>query len=609
MGAARSPMPAPRTSSALRPRGRTGPAWPIALVVGLTLLTLLTAQHATAAPRARAAAAPTVAPPEPRCPTSTSNAPVRDFSGKRWSDVNFSNQDLTNANFSNATFERVAFQRANLTGANFTGAKFVDGSGGQTVRTTDFSFATLDRACFQGAQFAATTYFTYASLSCADFSQTDLSGGRAIFGADPLRLGTDTTCRSRFRQAVLNCEFIDQWKLLDLTGATIGACAALLQTASGQAGRDFAGALMAGVRFEGIDLSRSTWAGADLAGASFQEATLDGASKFTGDLSRAAFNRASLKGIDLSNAKLYGANFTQANLENANLQSAFLQANPTGVPPVPTAADFTGAHLKNVNLSGAQLQAAVFTYASLYSGSQGFLQPMPPDTCATIANSCTTSWTGSTCNCSTLKGANLTQTKFTQALVYGVDFTGAGSNATQINGTDFSGAVLVGSNFTGAQWSIDPAQGGAVPILTGAYLQGVKMADAKVDGAVLTGAFVDFGSPGNTSTGNRLFVKLGAAFTSFRGWTGAPAAGACVSLKYYTGFTLPATVGMTCPNGVYRDGGCGVLDPTRLDQSPWRSPSGAGSANPPGFYESAATFEKADPQNNVCNGNTLTLSW
>ncbi len=85
----------------------------------------------------------------------------------------------------------MSFIRANLTGADFSGATFVDT--GNPGRSSDFSFARLDSACFIGAKFQAPTYFTYATLTSVDFSQTDLSNGNAIFGDQPLKFDAAAT--------------------------------------------------------------------------------------------------------------------------------------------------------------------------------------------------------------------------------------------------------------------------------------------------------------------------------------------------------------------------------------------------------------------------------
>jgi uncharacterized protein YjbI with pentapeptide repeats len=363
--------------------------------------------------------------------------------------------------------------------------------------------------------------------------------------------------------------------------------------------------MMAGVVFDGLDLTGSKWNGAVLSGASFQGATLDNATGLAGTatsrslLVQALFNNASLKNVDLSYAQLYGANFTYANLENANLQGAFLSNDTKAVPAINAPADFTGAHLKNVNLANAQLGGTIFNYASFYGGSV----VAPPAVCRTDTKSCP-NVTGGTCGCATASGADLTRANFANAFLYGVDFSG---KSTHINGTDFSGAILISANFSGATWSIDAAAGGARPLLSNAYLQGVDLHDANLSGAVLTGAYVDLGSAQNTKKGNIVALKLGAAYARFRGWSppAAPDAGVCVLVSYDRFSLLPPSAPMTCPDGIQRAGGCGALTP---DNQHWKG-GALGAAASPGYYFYPASFEAADQTNPVCNIGKLSKGW
>ena len=436
------------------------------------------------------------------CPQRPSSAAGRSFENQTLTFVNFARLDLTNANFRGATLKGVSFIRANLTGADFSGATFVDT--GNPGRTSDFSFARLDSACFIGAKFQAPTYFTYATLTSVDFSQTDLSNGNAIFGDQKLMFDASATVRPNFRATVLNCEFVGQWNQLDLTGANIGACRDQLQP-----GHDFSNARMAGVVFDELNLSKSKWAGADLTGAVF------------------------------TNASIYGSGLST-----------------------------------------------------------------PPPTCSTdlSSNGCTV--TGATCSCATLSGANLTGTNFANAYLFGVDFT----TKTVINGTDFSGAILISANFSDANWNVIPTQGGAPPLLSGAYLQGVDMHDANLTDAVLAGAYLDFGVAGSSNQGgNQVFLKLSGGYTSFNGWGEGP--GVCIAVAYGSEnrwSRLPTTNRMTCPDGQRRTGGCGDLDPSN---SNWKSGSTLASAAVPGFYLRDASFEKANPDNPVCNLQSINFDW
>lgn len=549
-----------------------------------------------AAPRSAAASVP-----DQPCPARPSSAPGASYAGKQLAYPNFSRQNLTNADFSGAVLTGASFLYANLTGANFSGA---------TIKTdrlpTDFAFANLTSACFKNVKFQGPTYFTYAALTCTDFSSTDLSAN-VVFGDSPLRFNPGP-CRTAFRNATLNCEFFAQWNALDLSGAVISACNSLIKP-----GHDFSGARLAGVTFDGLDLSGSKWAGAVVTGASFQGSKLDNATGLAGTqgnpslLALTFFNGASLKNVDLSYAQLYGANLTYANLENANLQGAFLTSNTKANPPINSPAVLTGAHLKNVNLANAQLGGAVMNYVSFYGGGATFRTP--PATCSTDVSNCASApVTGGTCSCATAAGADLTATNFSNAFLYGVDFSG---KSTNVNGTNFSGAILVSANFSGATWSVDPQKQGAPPLLSNAYLQGVDLHDANLTGAVLTGAYVDFGAATNPSNGNVIALKLAADYAKFRGWPPSPG-GVCVQVNYGGAppaghfSLLPTATRMTCPDGRQYPGGCG---PLAASTAAWQSGTPLASAASPGYYVNDASFDSADPRNPACNIGIRNRDW
>jgi uncharacterized protein YjbI with pentapeptide repeats len=526
-----------------------------------------------------------------------------DFSGASLDNVFFApslNYDttLTGANFSGASLDNVGFLSVDLTGANFSNATSNATSPGESVA---FYTSTLTKACFIGAQLPGMVMTSDNTLTCADFSHTNLAN--AHFPSS-VKIDTTQPCRTAFRNVTMPCAFVAQWGALDLTGAVLTACHTELQ------GLDLSGARMAQAVLDGNDLTGTTWHGAVLTGASFQGATLDNATGLAAttaqpsDLSGAKFNNASLKGVDLSNTLLYGANFTYANLENASLRGAFLTNNPKANPPG-DAAKFGGAHLKNVNLSGAQLDSVNFSYASFYGSFNG-LAPVSTAPCETDTSKCPTTTTGFTCSCATARGATMVRTIFSNAYLYGVDF---GGSTTTINGVDFSGAILVGANFADATFAVDPSQGGAPPVFSNAYLQGVQFGtEANLTNTSLSGAFVDFGAATNPSNGNIMQILLGTDYTLFNGWE-APDQPVCVQAVYgptgcsssntcYT--VVPTTIPtMTCPDGNTSPEGCG---PTQASNTRWKSPSPIGQATPPGWYLLDATYTQADP-NNACNPN------
>lgn len=532
--------------------------------------------------------------PVPSCPASQV-AGAHDYHGLTLSRCSFNGLDLSNANFQGATLTSVVFIKTNLTEANFTGAVFA--ASGNAALPTDFSFANLTGAKFVGARFNGPTYLTYSNLSCTDFSSTNLATGLAIFGDQPLVLATSGNCRTSFQHTTMNCEFVPQWDQLDLTGANISACANALQTASGTAGHDFSGGMYAGVVFDGLDLTGSKWTGAVLEHASFQGATLDNATGLSGTasnpsrLSATKFNNASVRNVDLSNAQLYGAQFTNADVSNSSFAGSFFSANTAAVPPIETAASFDGAHLKNVNLASAKLQGASFQFASFYGSFGGGTPTLP---CAT---SCARP--GFTCACATASGANLTGTNFSNAFLYGVDFSGA---TTTVDGTLFGSAILTGATFAGVKFQ-QTSQ--AAPDFTKALLQGTTFDNtANLVNVSLAKAFVDFGAASNTSGGNFLYLQLSSDYTGFRGWSGAPTP--CVQAAYANFTVAPANVVMTCPHGNSTVCGAGKLPASIVN---WRSGTKMADNEVPGWYAFDATYDTGwnDPTYTLNCGNKVKV--
>lgn len=371
------------------------------------------------------------------CPTSPSNASGKSFEGQELRSKNFSHQDLTNANFRNATLTASVFIHANLTGADFSGATF---NGGQLP--SDFSFANLDRACFIGAKFNGNTYFTYATLTCADFSKTDiLTGNHAIFGE--LLEFDSAQCRPAFRSTKMNCEFVDQWKDLDLTDATIQACHEHLE------GRDFSNALMSEVVFSGVNLNDTKWNGAHLRGSFFIRAYLEKAEFDGADLRQAHLTQAHAKGAKLrSQARLSGAFLSGIELIGADLTSAVLAA-ADGLQP----ADLTFAYMPNAVLTDAQMTGVNLSHAEFY-GAGGKADK-----------------------------ATMHQVNFANANLGGVNLAQG-----HLVGARFDGAVLVNANLRGAFLHTTST---SIPAsLARANLQGADLTDAKLQGANLSNAAV-----------------------------------------------------------------------------------------------------------------------
>lgn len=524
-----------------------------------------------------------------------------DYHGLSLVRCNFSGLDLSGANFNGATLSAVVFVRAKLVGADFGNATFADS--GNAVFPNDFTLADLTQAKFKSARFNGLTYLTHAKLSSADFSNTDVSKGNAVFG-EVLDFDAAASPRLSFAGATMNCEFVPQWAAIDLSGAKgLTACAAQL------AGFDFSKAMLAGADLSGIDLRKTRWDGAQLSGTNFQGTMLDGATGLNGAaltvLKGALFNQASARYVDFSGGKLNGANFTAASLEAADFSNADLSADPA--KPGSTAASFERASLKNASFAGATLNSVSFGYASLYGTAIG----APSAVCTLAKAGCPQAAprTGGTCSCASASGANLTDTDFSNAFVYGVDFS---TQATVVNATRFDGAILVSANFSQAMFQIDPTQGGKAPSFNGAWLQGTNAPG--LGKAALAGAFVDFGviNNGVPRTGNALELLLSANYTRFRNWNGASAT-PCVRLRYDKPSVLPGNVGtMTCPNGLsYPGAGCGARQPKGASPPPnpaWYGGSVA-QAQPPGWYQLASTYEAGSSGTAMCRGAPIDPAW
>lgn len=560
----------------------------------------------------------------PSCPAPNAN---NDYSGKTLVLCNFNKAGLANAKFTNATLTAVAFDGADLTNADFSGATF--GDSGDPTLPTDFSYATLRNAKFVGAVFKGLTYLTHADVSCANFSNADISTTTAVFGPSPLKFDAKASCgRPVFASATMSCEFVGDWPQLDLTGAKgLKVCGANGELAS----HDFSGAMLDGTDLTSIDLSHTKWTGASLQHTDFSDATLDYAtglnaaskstvSPYDTKLRGTVFAHASAKFVDFSNARLNGANFQYAELTGANFSGASLINDNTGSDPILEAAQFDYAHLKNVNLSGATLNSVTFTYASLY-GTMA-LEVDSASTCQTDVKQCTTDSpaTGGTCSCATLSGANLTRADFTSAFLYGVDF----SEGTVINGTVFEGAMLVGANFDQATFEPDPSQGGAPPRLAGSWLQGANLSTANLSGVSLGKAHLDFGyvdpTTGSTRPSGRLALQLTENHAAFRDWTGS--AKPCLHIGWASPSALPSTgSSTTCPDTNQYPDGCGSATAGQGAPSAPASPPPA-PANPrwygglvasavpiTGWYRDPGTYEAKAKLTDQCSGNAPETNW
>jgi uncharacterized protein YjbI with pentapeptide repeats len=542
------------------------------------------------------------------CPNLPGNAAGPDFSNQNLSNMNFSRRDLRGANFSGATLKGTMFIGANLEGANFSNAR-VQASDREDLRPTDFTKANLNRACFSNMTFSGRTYFTYADISCADFSRTDLAAGLAIFGPSPLKID-ESSCKPSFRGATMHCEFVADWPRLDLGSVSdtvrtdLSACASQLGNLSLD-GADlnrakFGNAVMDGISMAGADLT-----GADLRGASLgcskgrcanlanaildntrlSSATLDGINLAGASMVGTQLDRTSLQCVDkqcanLQQARLHGANLARANLSGANLYGALLSKGSIGV-----AATLAGAHLKNVNLSFSTLTGADFNGANFYSTY--------PGPCATTEPN----HGGTTRQCASAYKAQMTDTNFSNAYLYGVDFS-----AAEIRGGLFDKAVLTAASFAAA--SIGANSDGVPTRFTYAHLEGTDLAGAALlEYADLSNAYLDF-RPENNLIYLNLAAPLHNSFTcTSQGCNPPTATDVCIQLAYAP-TPAPLSRTITCPDGAAAgaDGvpGCG---PARTDGSNLRWKSRVAPSDPAAWYANAATYTPAASPASFCNGH------
>lgn len=372
------------------------------------------------------------------CPGATHSG--TNYSGQDLQNRNFSNQSLVGANFTNAKLQGAVFSGATLTGADFTGAEL--GLSTTSGRSTSFSRAELTNGCFYGAS-VVTSDFQFANLPCTVFDNTDLS--LAVFGPIIKAAPPSGSCRTSFQSAVLNCEFIPQWKDLELTRANVQGCFERLR------GVDFTDARMNGVVFSGIDLSATTWVRARLQGAFFLNSKLKGAVMSAADLRRAQLSQADATGAKLdSQTLLSGAHLSGAILKGVDLTSAILQG-ADGLPAADLSLVFMpDAVLTDAKLTGVNMSHANF-YGALAKADNATMQQMD------FSNANLGSLNLSQ---GRLRGAKLDAADLVNAILIGADLTATpdliGSSLVQANlqGADFTAAKLGGANLSNAAVSL-----------------------------------------------------------------------------------------------------------------------------------------------------------
>ncbi|MDY7094528.1 MAG: pentapeptide repeat-containing protein [Acidobacteriota bacterium] len=370
------------------------------------------------------------------CPDATHSG--ADYSGQDLQDRNFSNQDLAGANFTGADLQGATFAGADLQGADFTAANL--GLSPSNQRPASFSRANLDGACFNQSLMVRTD-FQFASLNCSVFASTDLT--TVIFGPVIKAAAPGGECRTTFTGSVLGCEFVPQWKDLNLNRATVQGCADDLQ------GADLSGGWLQGVVFSGVDLQDTRFDGADLKGAFFLGAKLH-RTVFTGaDLRRAQLSRADAsEALFDGQARLSGAHLSGIKLQGADLTNAVLQA-ADGLP----AADLSLAYMPDAVLTDAKLTGVNLSHSSFYG---------------TLARA---------------DNATMEQVDLSNANLGSVDLTQGRLAGAKLDAANLANAVLVGAD-------LQPTTGGVAASLVSANLQGTDFSGAKLGSANLSNAAV-----------------------------------------------------------------------------------------------------------------------
>ncbi len=383
------------------------------------------------------------------CPTCAEQA-GKPFSGDL-SDCNFSNQTCDKANFTGVTLNGAIFNGASLKSADFTQAKL--GVSKATKSAASFTGADLTHANFFGATISSAE-FQFADLSCAIFDHTELTTSQ--FGPI-VKLAPTSKCRTSFKGATLGCEFIPQWKDLEMTNAGVQNCEGNLKN------RDFSGSKMSRVIFSGMNISGSTWVGSDLSQAFFLQADIS-YSDFSGaDMTQAQLSRADgTKSKFTNQTKLTGAFLSGIKLANADMTGAVLHA-ADGFP----AADLSLAYMPNVILTDAEMAAVNMSYTSFYGANAKADNATLQEVRLSNANLGSVNLSQGKMKGIVLDGASLINSVLT-----GADLTRSSLVSANLQGADFSGARLYGANLSNAAVALD--KGVSLFEITGAPATQVK---------------------------------------------------------------------------------------------------------------------------------------
>lgn len=358
-------------------------------------------------------------------------------------------------------------------------SSYMPSTGGQTFRIVDnvpnHSFYRVESLIAHPFADLIGANLSDGDLMEADFFGTDLFGanlsrcrldGATLSGAD-IRFAdcslTDFSDADLFAMLGSEASFINA----DFTGADLGFA-------------DFNGCNFLSAKFNGADLRSANFHRADLSWAALHQAQLDTNTvieakwRLVWQIVTLGGSNGSFAGRDLGFANLLGANLNGANLQSANLAIASLRDADI------RNANFNFADTRWIDFRGAVLNANTIIDAKSRLTAQLATQG------GVGVNLFGTNLSSVALFNGDLRGANLTNVSFSQALMWDANLGAANLSRANCFGTDFFRAILTNANLTQADMrSTD---------LTGANLRFAITNGASFSGATFGNTIMPDGS-------------------------------------------------------------------------------------------------------------------
>jgi uncharacterized protein YjbI with pentapeptide repeats len=445
------------------------------------------------------------------------------LSGLDLSEGVFDHSTFTNANLASTKFNKASLTGADLSGATMTSATF----NGANLSAATITGGTLASANFQGANLSgAAIHITAAS----DLSQTDFSAGAVLhcisfrtsnltdstFDAAPDIL-RDHSCPQDLSSTTLTFDTLPvaDWRYFDLSHSTMTGVPDTLST--GSAPLDLSGIGLNGVQW----LAGKTLDAVNL-GCFPREAEqtticpTPAGTRACSSLQGINLVKASLKHACMDQASMEGAFLSQSNLDGADMGGVKLKAIIGSNP-----ATLEGAFMRNVNLSEADLTGVNANNVDFFTAAGGTAD-------ATDV---------------TAPGAD-----FSGSYLAFADFSG---DLSDLQSTNWSNAMLLGANFEQADLSTNTSGGvnsGTNTKFTGAYMQGVNLAEAILENVNFSSTYWDALGAGGKMT--FLIPKQNLGFTGY--WKALALPECPPALTYNSGNPPPSFAtnsSNTCPNG------------------------------------------------------------